>query len=195
MKNLKVLNVDVNTVYGKKNLDITEIRYGRYDLDFDDRQMMQLDSIKFGDLTLTKEMEEELEKELIDVLNKELYDKLSPEFDDYLEAETVLDDFLDDRHNLALYDIKEHAEELLENEIKEEAKEFLIGVLESINDGEERLSDHFRERKDGGYILEMSIFFRTDTRHVIAEFDSCSLARGTYYPIGEAIIEFDYELN
>lgn len=201
MKNLKVLNIDVNTAYGKSNLDITDMRYDlRNELwEFDNTQVdiitFEVDSITFGDLTLTKEMEKDLEKELMDVLNKELHEKFQLEFDDYLEAESILDDFLDDRHNIALYDIKEHAEELLENEIKEEAKDFLIGVLETIDDGEESLIDYFHERKDGGYYLELSMFFRTDTRHVIAEFDSCSLARGTYSPIVEAIIEFDYELN
>lgn len=189
MENLDILNIDVNTVYGKSNLDITDMQY---DLDFDNQYV---DMITFNDLTLTKEMEKQLEQELIDVLNQHLDEQNDIDFDNLFEVESALDDFLDDRRNIALYDIKEHAEELLEQEIKEEAKEFLIGVLESIKGGEERLSDHFRERKDGGYILEVSVFFRTDTRHVIAEFDSCSLARGTYYPIGEAVIEFDYELN
>lgn len=190
MENLDILNIDVNTAYGKSNLDITDIRY---DLNFDNTHV---DMITFNDLTLTKEMEKILEGKLIDALNQHLDEQDDTDFDNLFEVENSLDNFLDDRHNLTLYDLKEHAEELLEQEIKEEeAKEFLIDVLESINDGKERLSDHFRERKKGGYILELSMFFRTDTRHVIAEFDSCSLARGTYYPIGEAVIEFDYELN
>lgn len=185
VENLNILNIDVNTTYGKSNLNITDMQY---DLDFDNRYV---DMITFNDLTLTKEMEKTLEKKLIDVLNRHLDEQDDIDFDNLFEVESALDDFLDNRRNLALYDIKENAEELLENEIKEKAKEFLIGVLESIDDDEERLSDHFRERKDGGYILEVSMFFRTDTRHVIAEFDSCSLARGAYYPIGEAVIEFD----
>lgn len=188
MENLDILNIDVDTAYGKKNLDITDMRY---DLNFDNTQV---DMITFNNLTLTKEMEKQIEQKLIDVLNQHLDEQDDIDFDNLFEVESALDDFLDDRHNTTLYDIKKHAEELLEQEIKEETKEFLIGVLESINDGEERLSDHFRERKDGGYILEASIFFRTDTRHVIAEFDSCSLARNTYYPIGEAVIEFNCQL-
>lgn len=191
MENLKVLNVDVNTTYGKVDLDLSDVIF---ELDLSNTYVERV-GFNFNNLTITENMAPQLERKLVDLLNEYLDTNYDINFDDRYEIEGELYDFLWNRRNVDVYEIEELAEKLLEDEIKNEAEEFLVGVLETIDDGED-LSDHFHERKKGGYYggyyLELSMYFRKDTRHIIAEFDSCSLQRGTYYHIGEAIIDFDY---
>lgn len=188
MENLKVLNVDVNTTYGKVDLDLSDVIF---ELDLSNTYVERV-GFNFNNLTITENMAPQLERKLVDLLNEYLDTNYDINFDDRYEIEGELYDFLWNRRNFAVYELEDLAKELLENEIKEEAKEFLVGILETIDDGEEDLADHFYERKDGGYYLELGMYFWKDTRHIVAEFDSCSLQRGTHYNIGEAIIEFDY---
>lgn len=187
MENLKVLNVDVNAVDEKINLNLTE---ALVNLSFDNTQVKTVD---FEDVTVTKNMASQLEPKMIDLSNEYLDEIYDVDFNHRYNVIDKLYNLLVDHRDFDLCEIEDFAKELLENEIKEAAKNFLVGVLETINDGEESLANHFRERKDGGYYLELNMFFRTDIRQVMAEFDSCSLAEGTYYPIGEVVIEFDVE--
>lgn len=135
----------------------------------------------------------ELEDTLIELLNEYLEDNSDINFDDRYEVSERLYDFLDERKNVGLCDIEEFAKLLLKEEIKKEAKAFLIGLLNTM-DNNENLSDSFDQRKAGSYSLDVHMIFRPDTQQieVFTDFDDSLLSRWGWYRIADVVIQFDY---
>lgn len=187
---LNILNIDINTAPEKINLDIADIKYH---MNLDDTYV---DSITFDDLTFTREMKSYLEGKLLDALNEQLDERYDNDFPALLEVEIILDGFRDNRQNRALREIQAYAEELLEQEMKKGAKEFLLGTLRLIHDdGLKILTDYFQERKDGSYTLKVNLFFRKNLNYLLAQYSGYPVIEDICYHIGEAVITFDYDFD
>lgn len=187
---LNILSIDVNTAPEKINLNIADIKYH---MNLDDTYV---DSITFDNLTITREMQWNLEYKLIDVLNEQLDERYDNDFPALLEVEIILDDFRDNGRNRALREVQAYAEELLEQEMKKGAKEFLLGTLRLIHDdGLKILTDYFQKRKDGSYTLKVNLFFRKNLNYLLAQYSGYPVIEDICYHIGEATITFEYDFN